>query len=264
MADRPEMIIDWNTAIRMQDGTVLRADVFRPKEPGTYPVILNHGVYGKGVPIERFRFRLHKLAESLPDHVLVPDVADAVGSTDEEVPIAPEDFRVWEAVDPLTWVPKGYVCIRVDSRGSGESPGRLDPVSPGEIHDFAECIEWAGEQEWCNGRVGLCGKSYYAMSQWLVAAQQPRHLAAICVWHGWSDWYRDATRHGGIMYQFWEKFWYPQLVLPVQHGMGTRAGTNPHSALPIAGEETLDAATLESARADMVADIRQHPFDDEY
>jgi hypothetical protein len=27
-------------------------------------------------------------------------------------------FQVWELVDPEKWVPDGYVCIRVDGRGS--------------------------------------------------------------------------------------------------------------------------------------------------
>ena len=254
------MQIDWDVRIEMEDGAVLRADVFRPAEPGRYPVLLSHGVYGKGLPVERFRHRLHTLAESLPENVLVPDVADVVNEGSNAV--ADDDYRVWEVVDPAEWVPHGYVCVRVDSRGSGASPGRLDPLSPREMRDYAACVEWAGTQAWSNGRVGLCGKSYYAMSQWLVAALQPPHLAALCVWHGWSDWYRDATRHGGILYQFWEKFWYPQLALPVQYGR--EAGTNPHSGRAITGEQTFDAATLADNRADLVNDLRTHAFEDEY
>ena len=257
-----QMQIDWDVQIEMDDGVVLRADVFRPAAPGRYPVILSHGVYGKGLPIERFRYQLNHLATSLPEHVLVPDVADA--TTESSNNVADDDYRVWEVVDPSEWVPHSYVCIRVDSRGSGNSAGKLDPMSPRQIRDFAACIEWAGTQDWSSGRVGLCGKSYYAMTQWLVAALQPRHLTAICVWHGLSDWYRDATRHGGIIYEFWEKFWYPRLVLPVQHGLGPQAGLNPHSGHPITGDETSDATALEASRVDIVADIRAHPFDDDY
>ncbi|MHB6911206.1 CocE/NonD family hydrolase [Streptomyces sp. DB-54] len=257
------MRIDWDVPIEMDDGVVLRADVFRPAAPGRYPVILSHGVYGKGLPIERFRHQLNHLADALPENVQVADVADAF-SPDATDDIAPDDYRVWETVDPAAWVPDGYVCVRVDARGAGSSPGRLDPLSPRETRDYAACIEWAGTQHWSNGRVGLCGKSYYAMTQWLVAALRPPHLAAMCVWHGESDFYRDAARHGGIMYEFWEKFWYPSLVLPMQHGRGPQAGLNPHSGRPIAGEETADEAVLAAARADIVGDIRRHPFDDDY
>lgn len=170
------MQIEWDVPIEMDDGVVLRADVFRPARTGTFPVILSQGVYGKGLPVERLRQKLFRLADSLPDHVLVPDVADAV-SADATDDIAADDYRVWEVVDPSVWVPHGYVCVRVDSRGAGTSEGKLDPMSPREIDDFAACIEWAGTGSWSNGRVGLCGKSYLAMTQWLVAARRPRHLA---------------------------------------------------------------------------------------
>lgn len=261
------MKIDWDVPIEMEDGAILYADVFRPTEPGKYPVILSHGVYGKGLPIERLRHRLFKLASSMSNNsagnVFGSDLADAVIPS-KYIDIAEDDYRAWEVVDPTEWVPHGYVCVRVDSRGSGSSPGKLDPLCPREIKDYAACIEWAGVQSWSTGRVGLCGKSYYAMSQWLVAALKPSHLAAICVWHGWSDWYRDATRHGGIMYEFWKNFWYPQLALPVQNGLGPEAGVNPHSSRPIGGNTTLDYNTLVKNRADIVSGIRTHPFEDEH
>ena len=78
-------------------------------------------------------------------------------------------YQNWEVVDPEKWVPDGYVCVRVDSRGAGRSPGRLDPFSPRETSDLAACIEWAAAQPWSSGKVGLNGISYYAMNQWHVA-----------------------------------------------------------------------------------------------
>jgi uncharacterized protein len=264
------MTIDWDVPITMDDGTVLRADVFRPAAPGRYPVILSHGVYGKGLPLTRFQARLFSLLNKVSatgrgavtyDQVQSADLADTV-NPDATVDVADGDYRAWEVVDPGVWVPAGYACVRVDARGSGSSPGYLDPMSPREIDDFAACIEWAGTRDWSSGKVGLCGKSYYAMTQWLVAARRPPHLAAICVWHGLSDWYRDATRHGGIMSQYREKFWLPRLVLPVQYGAD--AGTNPHSGRPVAGDEKLGPAALAARRADVVADIRRHPLDDDY
>ncbi len=38
---RDGMQIEWDAAIPMDDGTVLRADVFRPAGKGEFPVILN-------------------------------------------------------------------------------------------------------------------------------------------------------------------------------------------------------------------------------
>jgi predicted acyl esterase len=48
--------------------------------------------------------------------------------------------------------------------------------------DFAEVIEWAAEQDWSNGKVGLLGISYFGGSQWRVAARKPKGLAAIIPW----------------------------------------------------------------------------------
>ncbi len=46
---RDRMRIDWDAPITMDDGLVLRADVFRPVAEGTYPVIMSYGPYGKGL-----------------------------------------------------------------------------------------------------------------------------------------------------------------------------------------------------------------------
>ena len=120
-------------------------------------------------------------------------------------------YQSWEVVDPEKWVPEGYACVRVDSRGAGRSPGFIDPFSPRETQDFYQCIEWAGVQPWSNGKVGLNGISYFGINQWHVASLQPPHLAAICVWEGMADWYRDVTHHGGIVCTFWAN-WYDMQV----------------------------------------------------
>ena len=46
------MQIDWDVPLRMDDGLVLRADVFRPPEEGHYPVLMSYGPYGKGLHFE--------------------------------------------------------------------------------------------------------------------------------------------------------------------------------------------------------------------
>ena len=111
-------------------------------------------------------------------------------------------YQCWEVVDPEKWVPDGYVVIRVDSRGAGRSPGVIDIWSLREALDLAQCVEWAGVQPWSNGKVGLNGISYYAENQWQAAALQPKHLAAICLWEGAADFYRDMAHHGGIFCTF--------------------------------------------------------------
>ena len=49
---RDGMRIDWDTPIAMDDGLILRADVFRPVQEGRYPVVLSYGPYGKGLAFQ--------------------------------------------------------------------------------------------------------------------------------------------------------------------------------------------------------------------
>jgi len=242
------MLIEWDLGIRMDDGLALRADVFRPAAPGRYPVILTYGPYAKGLPFQQgYPDQWRRLTDAHPEV--------ARGSSGR--------YQNWEAVDPEKWVPDGYACVRVDSRGAGRSPGFLDPFSPRETRDFYLCIEWAGVQAWSNGKVGLLGISYYAINQWHVASLRPPHLAAICPWEGAADWYRDMSRHGGIACVFWDN-WMKKQVVTVQHGVGDRGPVNPNTGQPVAGPETLPEAHLAANRADLRRAILSHPLDEEY
>jgi predicted acyl esterase len=245
---RDGMRIDWDAPIPMDDGIILRADVFRPVEEGRYPVLLTYGPYAKGLA---FQDGYPDAWESMVrEH---PDVA--AGSSNL--------YQNWEVVDPEKWVPHGYACVRVDSRGCGRSPGYVNPFSPRETRDFAACIEWAGEQPWSSGKVGLNGISYYAINQWQVASQQPPHLAAICAWEGAAEWYRDTSHHGGIYSTFWSN-WYDMQVKTVQYGLGTRGPRSRVTGELVCGLETLRDAQLGGNRCNFGADLLAHPLDDEY
>ncbi|MGW6506190.1 CocE/NonD family hydrolase [Streptomyces niveus] len=242
------MRVEWDVPVEMDDGTVLRADVFRPVTGGPVPVIMTYGPYAKGLPFERgYPSAWEAMAR---DH---PDTVTGTSNT----------YQNWEVVDPEKWVPHGYACVRVDSRGTGRSPGRVDPFSPRETRDFHDCVEWAGTRDWSNGRVGLNGISYYAMNQWQVASLRPPHLAAICPWEGASDFYRDGSYQGGIRSTFWDH-WYDMQVKTVQYGVGESGGRDPNTGQLICGDDLLDAAELAENRTDLGADIAAHPFFDTY
>ena len=157
----------------------------------------------------------------------------------------------------------GYACVRVDSRGAGRSPGFIDHFSPRETKDFYDCIEWAGVQPWSNGKVGLNGISYYGINQWHVASLQPPHLAAMCVWEGAADWYRDMTHHGGILSTFWAN-WYDMQVKTVQYGAGERGKRSARARRAGVRAETLTEEQLAKNRCDFGDEIRAHPLDDDY
>jgi predicted acyl esterase len=245
---RDGMQIDWDVPIRMDDGIVLRADIFRPTAKGRYPVILTYGPYAKGLSFQDgYPSAWERMVEEHPDV--------AAGSSNL--------YQAWEVVDPEKWVPHDYACVRVDSRGAGGSPGVVDPFSPRETKDFYDCIEWAGVQPWSSGKVGLNGISYFGTNQWHVATLQPPHLSAMCVWEGGADWYRDMTHHGGILSTFFEN-WYDMQVKTVQYGAGERGRrSRVHDEL-VCGPETLSEEELAKNRVDFGADNRSHPLDDAF
>lgn len=245
---RDGMQIDWDTPIAMEDGITLRADVFRPIGKGTYPVVLSYGPYAKGLSFqEGYKGNWSRLIAAAPEVL--------EGSSNK--------YQNWELVDPERWVPDGYVCVRVDSRGAGRSPGILDVWSAREAQDLYECVEWAGTQTWSNGKVGVNGISYYAMNQWQVGALRPPHLAALCIWEGSSDYYREVSRHGGILSDFLNS-WHPRQVGAVQHGVGTRGAKSAVTGELVAGPETLPEDELAQNRKDTPGEAKQHRFSGAY
>jgi uncharacterized protein len=245
---RDGMRIDWDVPVTMDDGLVLRADIFRPVKDGRYPVILSYGPYAKSLAFQDgYPSAWQRMAEQHPDVT--------AGSSNL--------YQSWEVVDPEKWVPHDYACVRVDSRGAGCSPGFIDHFSPRETKDFYDCIEWAGVQPWSNGKVGLNGISYYGINQWHVASLQPPHLAAMCVWEGAADWYRDMTHHGGMLSTFWEN-WYDMQVKTVQYGAGERGRRSRVHGELVCGSEALSESELAGNRANFGTEIASHSMDDDY
>lgn len=241
---RDGMRIDWDLPIRMSDGTVLRCDVFRPSSEGRHPVLLAASPYGKWLAFqdpEVWGGQWKMLCRHEP----------------EILRLSSNRYQNYEFPDPERFVPDGYALVRVDVRGTGRSPGILDCYSALETRDLYECIEWAGTQSWSTGKVGLSGVSYLASNQWQVAALQPPHLAAICIWEGCSDYYREFTRHGAILSGF-SDLWYEKYVLPVQHGRGERGWRSNINGDWVSGPGTLSDAELAANRNDWRTGIRRH------
>lgn len=182
-------IFEKDVMIPMRDRLQLAADIFKPEADGDYPVIMTVSPYQKDIPWN------------------VPDGHSA----------AQHAYQCWETPDPLQWVAEGYIVIRVDSRGAGKSPGYHEVWSTQEARDYYDAIEWAATQDWCNGNVGASGISYYAMSQWRVAALNPPSLKAIVPWGGGADMYRDTAYPGGMMNIDFLAIWYSRLVSDHHH-----------------------------------------------
>jgi hypothetical protein len=239
------MILDKDVAVPMRDGAVLRANVFRPDAPGTFPVLMTLGPYGKDVHLSQF----------------MPEAWEALQRRHPEVLRASScKYLVFETPDPEMWIPHGYAVVKVDSRGSGKSPGRLDVNSPAEFRDFHDAIEWAALQPWASGKVGLLGISYYAAGQWMIAAGRPPHLAAMLPWQGTYDFYRDRTRQGGILGAGFLQRWWNRSVLRNQHGNPDTPLLDIDTGLRNTGPGSLSPEQLAANREDYIGNLLARPL----
>lgn len=171
------VFVERDVAIPMRDGTTIYGDVFRPEGKTDIPAIVCYAPFGKHPHI---------------------DLEAAFAGSDIPVErLSPQ--TPFEVFDPITWGKEGFAICVVDGTGSWYSEGRAHFFDiEKEATAGYDCVEFFAEQEWCNGKIGWGGVSYYGMTAWSVAALQPPHLSAILPWDAASDSYRETNFHGGI------------------------------------------------------------------
>ena len=165
-------ICDQDVQIPMRDGKFLLADIHRPKEAGHYPVLIAASPYLRQIQ----------------------DLG------------APAGFIEAGASDFL--VPRGYVHIILNLRGTGGSEGVFTFSDGQERRDLYDAIEWAAEQSWSDGNIGMIGISYFAGTQMEAAVEQPPHLKAIMPVAGSFDMYNSSYHHGLLSASFITPFLY--------------------------------------------------------
>ncbi|HET9647428.1 MAG TPA: CocE/NonD family hydrolase, partial [Microlunatus sp.] len=171
-----DLRIQRNVAVPMRDGLRLLVDLYQPA--GTTeatPVLVAWSPYGKHGALDWSNWSGHEVDLD----ALSPYVA-------------------FETPDPAYWAGQGYSLILADARGAWGSEGDVTLFDRADTEACYDLIEWAGTQDWSNGKVGMAGVSWYAIIQWAVAALRPPHLAAINPWEGLSDPYYEMATHGGI------------------------------------------------------------------
>ena len=93
---------------------------------------------------------------------------------------------------------RGYVSIRIDVRGTGDSEGiALDEYCPQEQLDGVAAIAWLAEQLWSTGAVGMFGTSYGGFNSLQVAMHRPPALKAICPMYFTDNRYTDDCHYKG-------------------------------------------------------------------
>ncbi len=163
----------------MRDGTRLAVDVYRPPEPGKYPVLYASALHNKDIQ--------------------GPDIADILPPQPAHAPLW---FGPIEAGDTRRFVANGYVHVIAQPRGSAKSEGHYGH----EDTDHYDVIEWITQQPWSDGNVGMVGISGYAGEQWRAAAQGHPALKAIfpydaCSAYGGMFGFRDFNP-GGVIHTF--------------------------------------------------------------
>jgi predicted acyl esterase len=154
-----------NVRIAVRDGVALLADVYRPRGLASFPAIVSASAYPRQIQNSG----------------------------------APMGFVEAGATD--FFVPRGYAHVIVNVRGTGGSEGVYDLLGPTERQDMYDLVEWVAAQPWCTTKVGMTGISYFAMTAFGAAVEQPPHLAAIFSPATTCDLY-EACYHGGVLSHF--------------------------------------------------------------
>jgi len=153
-----EFLVERNIEIPMRDGTILRADVWRPKAEGKYPVLIERTPYDKTSSSESGQ----GAGEYYASHGYVTVVQDVRGRFASD-----GDFYPF--------------------RDDGD----------GERQDGYDTVEWAAEQPWSNGNIGTIGGSYSGATQYRMIGAQPPHLKAQFVRQSASDYHREWVYRSG-------------------------------------------------------------------
>ncbi|MDX1384646.1 MAG: CocE/NonD family hydrolase, partial [Thermoanaerobaculia bacterium] len=91
-----------------------------------------------------------------------------------------------------------YAAVRVDLRGCGESEGLLDDeYTEQEEQDGLEVIAWIAAQPWCDGRVGMIGKSWGGFNALQIASRRPPALRGVISVCASDDRYADDAHYMG-------------------------------------------------------------------
>lgn len=154
------MTSDLDVSVPVRDGVHLMVDVHRPAEAGQYPVLIAASPYLRQI--------------------------QNLGAPAGFIEAGASDF----------WVPRGYVHLIVNLRGTGGSEGEYTFGGSQERKDLYDVVEWAAQQSWSDGNVGMLGISYFAVTQMEAAVEQPPHLKAIMPIQATFDMYNSSYHNG--------------------------------------------------------------------
>ena len=133
------IVVERDVCAAMRDGTVLRADIYRPDAPGRYPALLQRTPYSK----------------------------DGESCVEQGRRLAERGYVVVQQ------------DVRGRFRSDGEFLPGFYSADHRDAEDGYDTVEWAAALPWSDGRVGTFGGSYCGWTQWELAHTRPPHLAAM-------------------------------------------------------------------------------------
>ncbi|WP_414731697.1 CocE/NonD family hydrolase [Williamsia sp.] len=175
----PSVSISRNVELEMSDGVRLRATLIRPVDHAgddvttALPTVISINPYNRAVL---------DLIDQATHHLPLPPLSGGI-------------LDVFGINRKL--VQSGYVQLVVDVRGTGTSHGRWQILGEREQRDSIEVIDWAVDQQWCDGNVGMAGWSYSAINSLQAAGNGSPHLKAVFAVEGCEDIVRDIYITGG-------------------------------------------------------------------
>ena len=172
-----DILFEKDVPVTLRDHTIIYTDVFRPVDHEKHPALMAWSPYGKEIG--------GQWLDDVPGRSGVPK--DWVS-----------DLQKFEGPDPAYWVAHGYAIVNPDPRGTDYSEGDMNYWGSELAKDGRDTIERIASQPWSNGKVGMTGNSYLTVSQWFIAGEKPKHLAAIAPWEGFMDHFRETANRGGI------------------------------------------------------------------
>ena len=158
---------------------------------------------------------------------------------------------------------RGYAAAVQDTRGKFESGGTFYAYH-NEGKDGHDTLAWMANQPWCNGRIGMNGRSYAALVQWLTAPLGSPHLAAMAPHVVCIDFFRDCHRIGGAvqwLLTILGAVLFPSSIHLIQRGCTHLFGNQRfYRHLPLIDA---DVAAI-GRKIDFYRDWAAHPFYDDY
>ncbi|MCS5661527.1 MAG: CocE/NonD family hydrolase, partial [Dehalococcoidia bacterium] len=106
----------------------------------------------------------------------------------------------------IFYAQQGYVFVAQDTRGRYDSEGKFRPWVD-EFNDGHDTVEWVGQQEWCDGNVGMVGGSYVGNVQWQAAAMGSKYLKTIVPRVIGNNLYESPHYQSGAFQLNWSATW---------------------------------------------------------